>query len=131
VEVTVAVENTGDEPLAINGRLLVNHPWAPPSERELSFDIDGPPDFVNLRRVHVNAGAAGPEDFVVLSPGGEIECRVELTEYSSMHLPGLYRVRATYENQAFGPLAGMRAWTGVLQSDGIAVERVNRQGDGP
>ena len=119
VGVTLVLSNRGDVPIRVNRRLLVGPPGGPASLREVTFEVRGPAGYANRKAVQVNAGRPRPSDFAELAPGEEVEKAYPLTRLESMHVPGMYSVRAVYRN-----VTGTDVWTGSLTSDWAAVERV-------
>ena len=115
VVVHLVLANRGDAPVLVNRRLVAEH--------EVTFEVDGPPGYVNRRLVQVNAGRPGREHFVDLEPGAEFVKASELTSLESMDLPGSYAVRATYTNSSDDPALPGRPWTGTLHSAWATLER--------
>ncbi len=119
----VTLRNPTAEPLAVNGRLLLNNPDVPPGYGELALSVEGPPGYANATAFSVRSGAAAPTDFVVLEPGETITRRYRLADYESLHVPGTYRIWATYSNAAPETLAGHRAFVGSVSSQPVSIER--------
>lgn len=122
--VEVILHNKGSEPTTINGRLLFNSVHAPDYAKEITIEIVGPPDYFSLIKFHVNAGPPQPEHFVELKPNEIIRKTFELTKYFSMHVPGEYRLVATYTNTSDLRVYGRKTWTGKLTSNTVTVKRV-------
>jgi hypothetical protein len=123
--VKVVLHNVSDQPLTVNGRMLLNHSSAPEPMRDISFDIVGPPGYFSLTVFHINAGRPGPEHFVELKPGESLERTYKLTKYYSLHSPGKYSVQVTYLNVTPHYAFGRRAWTGSVSSDWVTLERID------
>ncbi len=121
IYVTVTLRNAGTAPLAVNGRLLLNHETAPESVRDLYFEINGPPGYSNQRLFRVNAGSPTERDVVTLKAGGTQERAIELTRFYSLHLPGKYTLIAHYLNAT--PISGFDVWQGTLLSSPLVLER--------
>ena len=123
VVVEVVLANRGTTPVLVNGRMLMSPPHTPEPFREVTFEVNGPPGYVNRRLVQVNAGRPRPEQFVELAPGDDLAKAFELTSLDSMNLPGSYDVRATYANTVVDPALPRRPWVGRLSSEWGHVER--------
>jgi hypothetical protein len=117
VVVEVVLANQGTTPVLVNGRMLMAPPDMPEPFREVTFEVNGPPGYVNRRLVHVNAGRPRPEQFVELAPGDHITKAFELTMLESMNLPGSYDVRATYANTVVDPALPQRPLVGRVSSE--------------
>jgi hypothetical protein len=115
------LKNPTDGTLVVNRRMLLNHAGAP---GEIWLDVDGPAGYRNMRGFHVRAGRAPNELFVPLAPGASVEQRWNLDDYESLHVPGDYRVTATYHNEdPFAPdgrpmPVGQTAATATLRRHG-------------
>jgi hypothetical protein len=120
VEALVTLRNQDDQPVLVNRRMLFSTPRNLEREREVTFDIEGPPGYVNTRVVHVHARRPADEHFVLLQPGESVERMYNLAEYNSMHEPGFYVIRASYTN-VHHPTRG-RAWTGSIESESVQLE---------
>ncbi len=129
VPVSAALRNAGDAPAIVNARLLPGRRAT--YGRELWFEVEGPPGYVNTKRVQVNAGRPGPEHFRRLDPGEEVEKALDLAQYESLHLPGEYAVRAHYENQVQDERLGAAPWVGTIQSERATVRRLGSPRDAP
>lgn len=123
VVVEVVLANRGTTPVLVNGRMLMAPPDMPEPFHEVTFEVNGPPGYVNRRLVHVNAGRPRPEQFVELAPGDHLAKALELTSLESMNLPGSYDVRATYANTVVEPALPQRPWVGRVSSTWGRVER--------
>lgn len=121
--VKMTISNAGSRPLTINGRMLLNHPAAPDTAREIDLQISGPPGYINLKKFYVNAGPPTPDHFVELQPAEYIERRYELTKYYSLHMAGAYQLTARYTNTSPVRHAGRPAWTGTLTSTAVTIMR--------
>jgi hypothetical protein len=126
VPISIALANRDSVPLIVNRRLLIAPPSTPKPFREVTFEVQGPPGYVNRKVVQVNSGRPRPEDFAELPAGDTLYKDFELTRMHSMHLPGEYAVRATYTNttepEGFQP----RPWIGTIMSGWTVVERPDR-----
>jgi hypothetical protein len=123
VHVRFTLRNPGPQPVTVNGRLLLNTPYAPASARELTLQVEGPEGYRSTRAVQVNAGRPQAESFVVLAPGESRSASYELTRFQSMHLPGRYLLRATYRSAA-PPDALPGTWLGPTESAPVELQRV-------
>src|SRR5262249_11573526 len=68
VMLTVALLNTGDEPIGVNARMLLNRETAPLGYGEIFVRVVGPTGYENLTRFTVRAGQPQDDDFQVLQP---------------------------------------------------------------
>lgn len=119
----VVLRNRSNQPLTVNGRLLLNKPFAPESMRDISFTINGPPDYFSLVRFNINAGPAEANHFVEIKPGEALERTYTLTKYYSLHEPGIYKIKATYLNTTAHDVLGRQAWIGRVDSPWVTLER--------
>jgi hypothetical protein len=125
VVVEIALVNRGSEPLLVNGRLLVSESHAPAMLHEVTFEVVGPPDYVNGTLLQINAGKPAPKHFVELGPGEDIVKAFALTNVEDMSVPGSYAVRATYANVVDDPILPRRPWIGRLSSEWKRMERTD------
>jgi len=96
VTLELVLRNRSTNMVTVNARLLIT----PGGELgEIAIDVDGPDGYLNEAGFRVRAGEPGPEDFADLRPGGEIRRSWSLARYQSLHLPGDYRLTATYHNE--------------------------------
>lgn len=124
VRVTLILRNISRDNILVNRRLLLNHPAAVDSAREIVLEVSGPPGYVNLKKFHVNAGPPGPDQFQSLQPGATVQREYDLSPYFSLHLAGTYVLEATYANQCGEPVKGQMPWVGVLKAAPIKITRV-------
>lgn len=120
--VRLILENGFDRTVAVNGRLLLNDPVAPDSERDIIFILVGPDGTELPFQCDVDAIAPQEEDFVSLAPGEYLEREYDLAQSFEVMHAGVYVVVAMYENQDDGGEFGLEAWTGVLESEGLEIE---------
>jgi hypothetical protein len=117
----ITLTNRGSESLAVNRRLLVNTPHAPPPYREITFDVLSPSENPVQFGTKINVGSPGEEDIIVLEPGSSVDRTYELTKDFDFDELGEYTVQATYENQSdLGRGPGDRkggVWIGRLESN--------------
>lgn len=123
VGLVVVLANRGASAAFVNRRLLVAPPGTPDPFHEVTFEVEGPPGYVNRKLAQVNSGRPRPEDFAELAPGDAVEKSFELTRLHSMHLPGKYSVRATYSNSVELEELERRPWIGTATSEWCVVER--------
>ena len=123
VVLDVALRNPHSAPIAVNGRLLLNRADAPPGYGELALTVEGPPGYENNVAFTVRSGRPSKEHFVVLEPGAELRQTYSLHAYESLHLPGRYRLWATYRNETRETVDGMAAFVGAVSSDEVELER--------
>jgi hypothetical protein len=123
VVVGVVLANRGTTTVVVNGRMLMAPPHMPEPFREVTFDVNGPPGYVNHRLGQVNAGRPHPEQFLELEPSEHLSKAFRLTSLHSMDLPGCYDVRATYANTVVNPALPRRPWVGRVSSAWGRVER--------
>src|SRR5258708_27201746 len=88
--IIVEITNVGSQPVATCLRMLVNTCSSPIEVRDLCFQIEGPPDYINSTVFSVRAGPAGLGDYGVLSPGRTHIRRFPLTRYESLDWPVEY-----------------------------------------
>jgi hypothetical protein len=124
VTLTVALLNTGDEPIGVNARMLFNHETAPPGYGEIFVRIAGPPAYENLTRFTIRAGQPRDDDFQVLQPGERVVRTYELRRYQSLHLPGEYRVRVLYRNAVRRTLGGVPVFAGSVDAPPVTHVRL-------
>jgi len=116
-ELTARLINEGDDILLVNSRMLLVPAAMPDDRKEMVIHIDGPPDSMNLMRVHVQAKPPLPGDFVRLFPGEYLYSVYTLEEHFSYEEPGTYRVFAEYFNQIDLVVDGIRSWKGHIRSN--------------
>ena len=116
---TLILGNTGNQPLVVNKRLVLNHSAFFP--HEVLFSITAPDgkmlSFIPMVMVSINPK---PEDFVTLYPSQFVRRTWELTRYFSFEKEGRYRIQALYENYYEPP--GMSVWKGKITSNKVEVE---------
>ena len=120
----VTLTNKSAQMLAVNKRLLLNHPNAPPGYSEIFLKVEGPPGYENMVRYHVRAGLPQPDQLVVLPPQQGIEKAYDLVNYESFHLQGIYRVSATYQNTIHRTVQDIPVFVGTLSSQICIIERI-------
>jgi hypothetical protein len=107
----LTLQNISDHTLHINARFCVNSRWAPPGERDLSFEIvgpEGPLEFLpKVRPTPMN-----PSFVRALKPKETVETVARLSEDFSFDKPGKYQITATYEN--WFDFHGQTLWKGKL-----------------
>lgn len=123
----LVLTNNGKTPLIVNGRFLVNQPF--PNPHEVYFEITDESGKYLFFQLLVRAGEPTAGDFKTLAPGkkllstdymGIVETGGEnLSQMYGMTKPGVYRVRAVYENRA--EPKGMTVWKGKLYSPTVTV----------
>jgi hypothetical protein len=116
-EVTVRLINEGAHILLVNSRMLLVPEESADDMKEMILVIEGPPESINLKRVHVNAKAPKPGDFVRLLPGEYLYSIYELEQYFSYEDAGGYRVFAEYYNAWDLIMGGIRSWKGQIRSN--------------
>ncbi len=120
----VVLTNHSDRDMAVNKRLLLNHPNSPPGYGEIFLYVEGPPGYQNMVRYHIRVGLPRSDQFVLLPPKHSIEKTYELLNYESFHLPGIYRVWVTYRNTIKDTVKGVPLFVGELASRALSIERV-------
>jgi len=121
VDIAVVLVNTGRRPIHVNANLAL---------ARLSLDIRGP-------RVQTEPAPARPvadpprrSDFVRLEPGAGHRIVVRNLTASRyryrLALHGTYLIRVTYRNDHDGSGLGIRAWTGSVTSNSLAVRVVGQ-----
>jgi len=98
VEATITLENVGLGDLWINGRMLLNTAYAPRSARELWLEVEGPESKKIEFECKVRAGAAKPQDYVLLRPGEKKQVHVNLSDCFNLRDRGTYTIYANYED---------------------------------
>lgn len=117
----LVLRNAGDEPMLVNGRLVINKPFAPAPFRDVYFNLVNPAGEQAEFLLKINVGEPGSQDFTELAPGESAERPFELDTYYLLEQPGTYAVQATYESHAEPP-DGRQAWTGKLDAARITFE---------
>jgi len=120
--VLLVLENGFDRTVTVNGRLLLNDPVVPDSERDIVFILLGPDGTELPFQRDVDAIAPQEEDFVSLAPGERLEREYDLSQSSEVMHAGVYVVLAMYENLDDGSEFGLQAWTGRLESNQLEIE---------
>ena len=95
-ELTVVLRNTGDRPLWVNKRLLVNSPFVPEPYREVWMAVTGPDGQERRFECKIKVGRPEPKDYVALAPGQELERTVDMAKCHDLKALGAYRASATY-----------------------------------
>jgi len=124
VMLTVALINRDAVPILVNRRLLPTPRGGPRALGEIRVEVSGPAGYVNRKAAHVNAGRPRAEDFAELAPDAAVERSFPLTRFHSLHIPGEYSVRVSYANAATPEGLDGRPWTGEIESEWQAIERV-------
>jgi hypothetical protein len=94
--VELILSNQAAGTVTVNARLLITPDGG---LGEILLGAEGPDGYANEAGFRVRAGAPEAGDFVDLHPAEEIRRRWPLGRYQSMHLPGDYRLQATYHNE--------------------------------
>lgn len=123
-EATLRILNAGSETMVINGRMLATPLHTPDSLHEVTWLVTPPDGAVNLKRVRINSGRPGREDFVRLFPGEYIFQSYELSKYFSYKMPGKYKIRARYASTEEPVINGVRGWSGEIFSNEESFEVV-------
>jgi hypothetical protein len=121
-ELTARLINEGDDVLLVNSRMLFAPEGSPDYMKEMMVFIEGPPDSINLKRVHVHAKAAERGDFVRLFPGEYLYSIYPLGKYFAYEDPGSYQVFAEYYNEKDLIVDGIRSWKGQIRSNEESFE---------
>lgn len=114
VTLILRLSNVDFRPVAVNRRMLLNTPTAPPAFGEIRLRVEGPPGYQNEITFNVRAGEPAPTDFIVLMPQESVERRYTLTDYESLHAPGNYRLVAEYGNSTPQNVRGLPAYVGSI-----------------
>ena len=116
--ILLVLKNISEDPVVVNGRLLVSDESAPPEAREVTVSLIGSDRSEVPFRSLVNAGAPARADFVTLQPGEEVTRLYDLDEAfsSSTLVEDTYAIRAIYDNPVSGAEFGLDAWTGRLEA---------------
>jgi hypothetical protein len=118
VEVTVLVTNSGNTPVLVNRRLLVNHEV---SEGELFFRIESSTNKNFTFQALVTPRDLDDNDFQVLKSGESISKTVDLSNRYAVKEPGQYKITAIYRNTYHRSKAGLDAWIGSVASTPIII----------
>ncbi len=118
VEVTVLVTNTGNTPVLVNRRLLVNHEI---SEGEIFFRIESSTNKSFSFQALVTPRDLDDNDFQVLKIGETISKTVDLADRYAVKEPGQYKIAVVYRNTYHRSKAGLNAWIGSISSPPITV----------
>lgn len=111
--VSVIVTNLFDQPLAMNRRMLVNHPAL---EGELYFWIVGPNKKLWQIQRRVTPLPIRAEDFSVLKRGMSMERTIDLADFYGLTEPGNYKIYVAYRNDMDQPIGSLMAWKGQAWS---------------
>lgn len=95
-ELTVVLRNTGDRPLWVNKRLLVNSPFVPEPYRDVWMAVTGPDGQERRFECKIRVGRPQAADYVALAPGQELERTVDMAKCHDLKALGAYRASATY-----------------------------------
>ena len=132
IELTVGLRNIGAGELWVNGRMLLNTPYAPKYMRELWFDVVGPGNQRIEFACKVRAGNAKPSDYRVLMPQESKQVQVRLSGCFDFTLPGTYLIRAKYQDGSEdvppSPPGAMHLST-CLESSPAKIEIASSQGN--
>lgn len=123
VVLAVTLANRTGEPIAVNKRLLLNHPSRPPGYGELTLAVEGPPGYENQVMFQIRTGPAQPGDFAVLAPEESVHQTYPLQNYEALHAPGTYRIWVTYRNDVAETVGGRAAFLGAVSSPAVSIER--------
>lgn len=121
VNLTLHLLNNSETAVTINGRLLVNLATSPKGLRDVTLNVTGPVGYENGAVFQVNAGLPALRDVVTLSPGEEKNRLMDLTNYESLDVAGMYTVTAVYQSEL--PITGADVWQGTLESTPIVITR--------
>lgn len=117
IHASMALKNTGKQPVWVNARFYMSAPTGPGNGRDGHFIVTAPSGAELPCMVTVRAGFPKSDDFKRLEPGQEITMGSprELRRFFDLKEPGTYVVRAVYQN-AFGAELGLDAFKGPLES---------------
>jgi hypothetical protein len=125
LQLEVTLTNRSSTPVAVNHRMLLNHPSTPPEYGEVYLNVEGPSGYENMVSYHVRAGSPGPQHFGVLAPGQSVTKSYALSKYESCDLAGRYRIWVTYRNTVRAFVKGLAVFLGAVSSPVVAIERSN------
>jgi hypothetical protein len=118
----VTLANRGAVPVLANARLAANADHAPPSHRELSFQVIGPHDIRYGFVSKVRIGAPDAADIVVLAPGEKRSNETDIVRDHGLTEAGRYQVRAFYQSAPVADADGHPVWAGRLESNETTFE---------
>jgi Tetratricopeptide repeat len=124
VTLTVALLNTGDEPIGVNARMLLNRETAPLGYGEIFVRVAGPTGYENLTRFTIRAGKPQDDDFQVLQPRERVVRTYDLLRYQSLHLPRKYRLHVLYRNAVRHTVGGVPVFVGSVDAPPVTHIRL-------
>lgn len=114
IPVTVILSNLFEKPLAVNKRLLVNHPRL---TGELFFSIKGPDGKKYEIQRLVTPMSVHADDFAVLTRGQSVQRTVDLADLYALSKKGTYSIAVTYHNEVDQNVGNKRVWRGLITSE--------------
>jgi hypothetical protein len=123
VKCKMSLTNTGEKPLTVNKRFLVNWPF--PSPHEVYFVIKDAKDRRLIFQFFIRAFDPKADDFTTLSPGESVAYGLfepsdyDLSEAYDLKKTGTYTIYAVYENLAVPE--GMDVWIGRIESETVKI----------
>lgn len=117
VILTLKLENTGDQPLVVNSRFLVNVAVGP---HEVVLQAIGPDKTTLPFESKIRASFNG-DRFTTLAPHQAVTSAYDMSNDFELKQPGDYSVRGWYENQSDAPpkMNLPPAWKGTLESNRV------------
>lgn len=106
VGISIVLANRGKVPMVVNRRLLIAPVATPKPFREVTFEVHGPPGYVNRNVAQVNSGRPRPEDFAELAPGATVEKSFDLTRRTACTSPASTQPGSAASVGGFRPVNG-------------------------
>lgn len=100
---TLRLSNHSGSALWLSGRMALNRASAPEALRDVWLEVLGPAGQELPFRPMVHVARTAPEDYVRLEPGASLEQPIRISQWFDLRQPGVYRVRAHYEDGAEHP----------------------------
>jgi len=123
VMMDIRLENTGDKPIYVNKRLLINSEERPAGSREISLSVTSPDGKKLPCKVSYETGFPKSDYFVSLKPqeSVKLENKRDLRNYFDLTRPGEYKIIATYQN-IYGDEIGIDAFKDKVASDPVTIK---------
>lgn len=123
VKCKMSLINTGEKPITVNKRFLVNWPF--PSPHEVYFVIKDAKGRRLMFQFIIRAFDPKADDFTTLSPGESVTygplkpADYDLSEAYDLKKTGTYTIYAVYENLTVPE--GMDVWVGRIESETVKI----------
>ena len=123
VMLDVKLENTGDKPIYVNKRLLINSEERPAGSREITLSATSPDGKKLPCKVSYETGLPKSDYFVSLKPQESVKLdnKRDMRNYFDLTKPGEYSIIATYQN-IYGDEIGIDAFRDKVVSDPVTIK---------